>query len=81
MVGKSTVPMPKRYSTEEVIKVLESFGFRLVRDARHAIMARLGHVAPVPKDRKQMPSGTMGSILRQAGITRRDFEEQARRVL
>ena len=73
--------MPRRYSSEEVIKVLESFGFRLVRDARHAIMAKPGHVAPVPKDRKQMPSGTVSSILRQAGITRREFEERARRVL
>ncbi|MCH8848594.1 MAG: type II toxin-antitoxin system HicA family toxin [Chloroflexi bacterium] len=73
--------MPRRYSTEEVIKVLESFGFRLVRDARHAIMDGPGHVVPVPKDRKQMPSGTMSSILRKAGITRRDFEERAGNVL
>ena len=73
--------MPTRYSTRDAIKVLESLGWVLRRDKVHAIMTKEGVSVPLPKDRRIVPPGTMSSILRQAGVARKAFDAEARRVL
>lgn len=66
--------MPKRYSSDEVIKALRSQGFVVVSQrGSHIKMKRFGiqsvNIVIIPANRSQLPMGTFYSILRQAGIS------------
>jgi predicted RNA binding protein YcfA (HicA-like mRNA interferase family) len=67
--------MPKRLGSGEVIRVLEAHGFAFVSQKgshtkyRHAN----GHAAIVPHPKKELPMGTTRSIIRQSGLTPKDF--------
>lgn len=71
--------MPKRYSARKVIKTLERLGFRVVsQKGSHiklrGIQAEKLQTVIVP-NHKQIAVGTFLSILRQASISRQEFEE------
>jgi len=63
--------MPKRYSSRELIRMIEADGWIQVgargdhRQFKHP--TKPGRVT-VPHPRKDMPSGTANSILKQAGL-------------
>ncbi len=63
--------MPKRYSSKEIIKMLEDDGWFLVgvegshHQFRHP--TKKGRVT-VPHPKKLLKPGTAGSILKQAGL-------------
>jgi len=67
--------MPKRLGSVEVIRVLSEHGFSFVSQKgshakyRHAS----GRSAIVPHPKKELPIGTTRSIIRQAGLTPKDF--------
>ena len=70
--------MPKLYSDKEVLKVLNKAGFKKVSQRGSHIKLRgirdgriLTGIVP---EHKTIARGTFSSILRQAEITRREFE-------
>jgi predicted RNA binding protein YcfA (HicA-like mRNA interferase family) len=71
--------MPKLYSSRHVVKVLEQQGFDFVSQKGSHLKYRKQVndkilTAIIPADRKEIPAGTFGSILRQSGLTKQDFE-------
>jgi predicted RNA binding protein YcfA (HicA-like mRNA interferase family) len=72
-MAKFPVDAPKA----KVIKVLEQFGFSIVREKEHISMIRKnldGTTTPLTlPNHKQIKSSTLRSICTQAGISRDDF--------
>ena len=71
--------MPKLYSSDEILKVLQTHGFAFVsQNGSHIKYRKPGNptlTVIVPADRKQIPSGTFHSILRQSALSKGDFEK------
>ena len=67
--------MPKRLGSGEVIRVLQEHGFIFVSQKGSHTKYRnaAGRNAIVPHPKKELPIGTTRSIIRQAGLTPRDF--------
>jgi predicted RNA binding protein YcfA (HicA-like mRNA interferase family) len=69
--------VPKRPSSDEVVKVLRRHGFVLVsQKGSHAKYRRTGspsRTVIVPMGRKNLLVGTFHSIIEQAGLTEDDF--------
>ena len=67
--------MPKLYSYRQITKALESFGFvvRGQRGSHIKLRNRSGRTVIVPR-RREIPLGTLDSILQQAGIDKKTFE-------
>lgn len=76
--------MPRRYRPEEIEKVLEYLGWELTRQRgshrQYTKSGQLGLVT-VPSSTRELDRGTFGNILRQTGLTRREFESIAEEVL
>jgi predicted RNA binding protein YcfA (HicA-like mRNA interferase family) len=70
--------MPKRYSSDEIIKVLRQQGFIFIsQKGSHVKYRKPGNpvlTAIVPANRRQIPSGTFHSILRQSNLTEENFK-------
>lgn len=67
--------MPRSYSSREVIMMLEARGFRIVKiTGSHHKLVFEDKTVIVPHPKKDIKIGTLGSILRQAGLTKKDFE-------
>ncbi len=68
--------MPKLYSSNEIIEVLQERGFVFIsQKGNHIKFRKIG--APtltviIPAGREEIPSGTFKSILRQADLTEND---------
>jgi len=70
--------MPKRYTTRQVVRVLEGLGFVFVgRKSTHLkyFHPKKGRVVIVPQVKKEIEKGTLGSILRQARVEKEVFEK------
>ena len=67
--------MPKRLGSGEVIRVLQLHGFAFVsQKGSHAKYRNAdGRITIVPHPRKELPIGTTRSIIRQSGLTPKDF--------
>ena len=67
--------MPKRLGSTDVIRVLQEHGFFFAtQKGSHAKYKNAaGRIVIVPHPRKELPSGTMRSIIRQSGLTPQDF--------
>jgi predicted RNA binding protein YcfA (HicA-like mRNA interferase family) len=67
----------------QVIRALEELGFRVIRvEGSHHMMWKAGHptVVPVPvHGRQPVPHGTLSSIIRLAGLTRKQFFDALQR--
>ena len=64
--------------------MLERLGWRVVRQrGSHAIPTREGRsgLISVPLSRQEIAVGTIGNIIRKAGLTRRQLDSSAREVL
>ena len=71
--------MPKLplLSGAEVVRLLQRLGFELIRQkGSHAIL-RKGSTGCVVPMHKEVKTGTLASILRQAGVTADDFLKAA----
>lgn len=70
--------MPKLYSSFHIIKVLGQHGFIFIsQKGSHVKLRKTGDptlTVIVPADRKEIPMGTMRSILRQSGLSMSEFE-------
>lgn len=58
--------MPKRLSSAEVIRVLETHGFKKTaqRGSHAKYKNSMGNIAVVPHPKKELPIGTTRSIIR-----------------
>ncbi|WP_295653358.1 type II toxin-antitoxin system HicA family toxin [uncultured Mucilaginibacter sp.] len=69
--------MPKLYSSDHIIRVLNKHGFTFIsQKGSHAKFRKPGNpvlTAIVPAGKKEIPFGTFRSIVRQAGLTENDF--------
>ena len=71
--------MPKLYSARQIVKALQRIGFEIVSQKGSHIKLRgifdgETYTAIVP-NHKEVALGTLQSILKQAGITREELEE------
>jgi len=59
------------WSSKDVIAVLEVLGFTRARRESHDTYVKAGHprTVSVPRDRKSLAAGTIGTIWRQAGVS------------
>lgn len=67
--------MPKRLGSGDVIRVLQAHGFVFAsQKGSHAKYRHSnGHRVIVPHPKKELPIGTTRSIIRQSGLTPKDF--------
>ncbi len=69
--------MPKLYSSKEIVKVLLRRGFIFIsQKGSHQKYRKAGSktlTVIIPADRKEIPTGTFRSILRQSGLDEKDF--------
>ncbi|MGA9993638.1 MAG: type II toxin-antitoxin system HicA family toxin [Thiobacillaceae bacterium] len=67
--------MPKlpHLSGAEVIKILARMGFLVVRQSGSHIILRKGNTGCVVPNHKELKTGTLAGILRQAGVSVEDF--------
>ena len=66
--------MPKLPSSKEIIAVLLAHGFEKVSQrGSHHKYCKDNRIVIVPSPKKEIPIGTLQSILKQAGLTREDF--------
>lgn len=67
--------MPRRLSSSETIKVLTDHQFFFV--SQHGSHTKFKHadgrIVIVPHPKKEIPIGTLRSIIRQSGIDRSEF--------
>ncbi len=70
--------MPKLYSSFHVLKILSAHGFIFIsQKGSHIKVRKQGNPVLnviVPADRKEIPHGTLRSILRQSQLSIKDFE-------
>lgn len=70
--------MPKLYSSDHILKVLQRNGFHFVsQKGSHVKYRKEGTptlTVIIPAERKQIPVGTFNSIVRQSGLSKNFFE-------
>lgn len=69
--------MPKLLSSKEVVKVLENNGFVFISQRGSHLKFRKQGIrsknAIIPSGRKEIPMGTLYSIIRQSDLSKEDF--------
>jgi predicted RNA binding protein YcfA (HicA-like mRNA interferase family) len=69
--------MPKFYSSDYIIKVLQRRGFIYIsRKGSHVKFHKGKLTVIVPSNRKEVPYGTLKSILRQSNLTEDDLKQK-----
>lgn len=70
--------MPKIYTPKQTIKKLKKLGFVEDRQSgSHKVFYNqvTGKRAVVPYHLKELPKGTLSSILRESGVSKEEFEK------
>jgi predicted RNA binding protein YcfA (HicA-like mRNA interferase family) len=64
--------MPRRLSSDEVARILKNNGFLFVsqKGSHQKFRNIFGRGAIVPAGRREIPAGTLASIIRQSGLNR-----------
>ena len=76
--------MPRRYRPGEVIRVLEHLGWVIVRQRSSHVRLELpdgSYPVTVPTNQRELEPNIFGSVLRQAGLSHREFANLAEEVL
>jgi predicted RNA binding protein YcfA (HicA-like mRNA interferase family) len=72
--------MSKLISSDQIIKTLLKFGFKLISQrGSHQKYKKAGFTVIVPSQRKEIPIGTFRSIVRQSGLSVDDFFDKTRK--
>ena len=68
--------MPRRLSSREVVRLLDEHGFVFVsqRGSHQKFRGATGRTVIVPADRREIPVGTIISIIKQSGLDRALFQ-------
>lgn len=67
------MPELPRVSGREAIRVLEKLGFVVRRQRGSHVILRRGSVGCVVPDHKELKTGTLHGVLKQAGVSVEDF--------
>lgn len=69
--------MPKLYSSKQIAAFLVRFGFGLVsqKGSHGKFKNTEGRIVIVPMGKREIPEGTLRSILKQADLTKDDIGE------
>jgi len=69
--------MPKLYSSKEIQSALIKLGFNFIsQKGSHGKLKNTdGQVVILPMNKKEIPQGTLSSILRQAGISSKQLKD------
>ena len=67
------MPNLPRLSGREVIRALEKLGFVVLRQRGSHVILRRGSVGCVVPDHKELKTGTLHGVLKQAGVSVEDF--------
>ncbi len=69
--------MSKLYSSNEIVLVLSILGFRFKsqKGSHGKFKNSSGLITIVPMNKKEIPEGTLSSILKQIKITKKEFVE------
>jgi predicted RNA binding protein YcfA (HicA-like mRNA interferase family) len=67
------MPNLPRLSGREVIRALEKLGFVVKRQRGSHVVLRRGSVGCVVPDHKELKTGTLHGVLKQAGVSVDDF--------
>ena len=68
--------MSKLYSSAQIIATLLKFGFQFISQrGSHHKYQKDGRTVIVPAPRKEIPHGTFRSIIRQSGLSIKDFTD------
>lgn len=71
--------MPKRYSARVILARLQKLGFKIVHQKGSHIKLIKHHqnkyLTVIVPNHKEIAVGTFGSILKQASLTKKEFEE------
>ena len=76
--------MPKRYTPQEVIKILRYSGWRVVRQRGDHVRLELPdgrNPVTVPTSEREVKNNVFASILKQSGIEKKRFDQLAEEVL
>jgi len=67
--------MSKLYSSKLIIYVIGTLGFNFVsqRGSHGKFKNKDGDISIVPMNKKEIPEGTLSSILKQVKITKKEF--------
>jgi predicted RNA binding protein YcfA (HicA-like mRNA interferase family) len=67
--------MPRRLSSAEVVRILDDHGFVFVsqKGSHQKFRTPAGRVVIVPAGRREIPVGTIISIIKQSGLDRALF--------
>lgn len=72
------MPSLPRVSGAEVVRALERLGFVVARQRGSHIVMRRGSIGCVVPNHRELKVGTLGGILKQAGVTPDEFTESLR---
>ncbi len=69
--------MSKLHSSNEIVSVLKKLKFKLIsqRGSHGKFKNESGRTVILPMNKKEIPPGTFRSILRQIGVSDKDFKE------
>ena len=72
--------MPKLYSSREIEKVLKNLGFKFItqKGSHGKFKNDSGKVVILPMKKKEIPTGTFYSILKQMDISNEEFSNLLR---
>ena len=73
------MPRLPRVSGAEAIRALEHLGFVILRQKGSHIILRRGSMGCVVPNHREIKIGTLGGILKQAGVTSDEFLEALRK--
>jgi len=66
--------MPKLLSSRQVIKILENNNFAFIsQKGSHLKFRKKEKTVIVPEGKREIPMGTLHSIIRQSGLIKKDF--------
>ena len=72
------MPSLPRVSGAQAIRALEKLGFVVVRQRGSHVMLRRGPIGCVVPNHRELKTGTLSGVLRQAGVTAEQFSEVLR---
>jgi predicted RNA binding protein YcfA (HicA-like mRNA interferase family) len=61
-------------SYQRAVKALEKYGFRVIREGKHAVMTNGTKLVTIPRH-NPINAYTLGGIVRDAGLTEQQFRE------
>jgi predicted RNA binding protein YcfA (HicA-like mRNA interferase family) len=67
------VPKLPRVSGAEVVRALERLGFAVARQRGSHIVMRRGSTGCVVPNHRELKTGTLAGVLKQAGVSAEDF--------